>query len=96
MLMGDLLAYIDIFSMIFLLGILSRATTILFVIKQGAASALRLARSVLARVHRLDTLDLAISSSEIRTRLAAGDAELDVPTAVLDYIRERNLYSPQM
>ena len=49
-----------------------------------------------ARVQRLDTLDLAISSSEIRTRLAAGDAELDVPTAVLDYIRERNLYSPQM
>src|SRR5215813_11877297 len=37
MLLGDMLAYIDIFSMIFLLGILSRTSTILFVIKQGAA-----------------------------------------------------------
>lgn len=54
MLMGDLLAYIDIFSMLFLLGILSRVTTILFVVKQAAQGALRLARSVFARVQRLD------------------------------------------
>ena len=54
MLMGDLLAYIDIFSMLFLLGVLSRASTILFVVKQAAAGALRLARSALARVQRLD------------------------------------------
>jgi hypothetical protein len=53
MLMGDLLAYIDIFSMLFLLGILGRATAILFVVKQAAESVLRLARAVLARV-RLD------------------------------------------
>jgi hypothetical protein len=32
-----LLAYIDIFSMLFLLGVLSRATTILFILKQVAA-----------------------------------------------------------
>jgi hypothetical protein len=37
MLVGDLLAYIDIFSMLFLLGMLSRATTILFIIKQVVA-----------------------------------------------------------
>jgi hypothetical protein len=54
MLLGDMLAYIDIFSMLFLLGMLSRATTILFVVRQGAAGALQLARSVLARVQRLD------------------------------------------
>jgi hypothetical protein len=54
MLMGDLLAYIDIFSMIFLLGILSRATTILFIARQVAGGALRLARNMLARVQRLD------------------------------------------
>lgn len=48
-----------------------------------------------ARVHRLDTLDLAVSSSEIRTRLAAGYDHEDIPPAVLHYIRERNLYSPQ-
>jgi hypothetical protein len=54
MLLGDLLAYIDIFSMIFLLGILSRASTILFVVKQAAAGARRLALGVLARAQRLD------------------------------------------
>src|SRR5437868_7616617 len=37
MLLGDLLAYMDIFAVVFLLGILSRATTVLFIIKQAAA-----------------------------------------------------------
>jgi hypothetical protein len=54
MLLGDMLAYIDIFSVLFLLGVLSRAATILFIVKQAAGGALRLARSVLARVQRLD------------------------------------------
>ena len=54
MLLSDMLAYIDIFSMLFLLGILSRASTILFIIKQAAGGALRLARNMLARVQRLD------------------------------------------
>ncbi len=52
--LGDMLAYIDIFSMLFLLGILSRASTILFIMKQAAGGALRLARNMLARVQRLD------------------------------------------
>ena len=68
MLLGDLLAYIDIFSMIFLLGILSRASTILFVIKQGAAATLRLARSVLARMQRLDIRHGRERSTAIRKR----------------------------
>ena len=54
MLMGDVLAYIDIFSMLFLLGILSRVTTIMFIAKQVAAAALRLVHSVLRRAQRLD------------------------------------------
>jgi hypothetical protein len=54
MLLGDLLAYIDIFSMIFLLGILSRVTTVLFVMKQAASGVLRLAHGMLARLQRLD------------------------------------------
>ncbi len=49
-----------------------------------------------ARVHRLDTLELMVSSSEIRAQLAAGDDGLDAPAPVLAYIRERHLYSPQM
>ncbi len=39
MLVGDLLAYIDVFAMLFLLGLLSRATTVLFIIKQVAVRA---------------------------------------------------------
>lgn len=45
-----------------------------------------------ARVHRLDTLELPVSSSEIRRRLAAGDYGVPVPERVLSYIRERKLY----
>ena len=77
MLLGDVLAYIDVFSMIFLLGILSRASTILFVIKQGAAAALRLARSLLARVQRLDLRHRREGGTAIRKRPVrrAGDED---------------------
>jgi hypothetical protein len=68
MLLGDLLAYIDVFSVIFLLGILSRVTTVLFVIKQGAAATLRLARSMLARMQRLDIRHRRERSTAIRKR----------------------------
>jgi hypothetical protein len=54
MLLGDFLAYIDIFSVLFLLGILSRASTILFIIKQATARAARLASSLLQATQRLD------------------------------------------
>lgn len=45
-----------------------------------------------ATVHRLESVDLPVSSSEIRRRLAAGDDRVDVPPAVLEYIRSRKLY----
>jgi len=45
-----------------------------------------------ATVHRLETVDLPVSSSEIRRRLAAGEQDVDVPPAVLEYIRARGLY----
>jgi hypothetical protein len=54
MLLGDMLAYIDIFSILFLLGILSRASTLLFIMKQAAGGARRMARNMLTRVQRLD------------------------------------------
>jgi hypothetical protein len=54
MLVGDVLAYIDVYSAIFLLGIMSRAATVLFTLKQAAARAVRLARSSLAGLQRLD------------------------------------------
>lgn len=54
MLVGDFLAYIDIFSVLILLGVLSRVTTILFVVKQAAARVALLADRVAAHVQRLD------------------------------------------
>ena len=45
-----------------------------------------------ATVHRLDTLALPFSSSEIRARLAKGEAPAEVPAPVLDYIRKHKLY----
>jgi hypothetical protein len=54
MLVGDVLAYIDIFSVVFLLSIMSRAATILFIMKQAVAHAVKLASSLLAGMKRLD------------------------------------------
>ena len=54
MLVGDVLAYIDIYSAIFLIAIMSRAATILFTLKQAAALAVRLASNLLAGLQRLD------------------------------------------
>jgi nicotinate-nucleotide adenylyltransferase len=45
-----------------------------------------------ARVHRLDTLALPVSSSEIRRRLAAGEIPPELPADVARYIVERCLY----
>jgi nicotinate-nucleotide adenylyltransferase len=45
-----------------------------------------------ARVHRLDTVDLPVSSSEIRARLARGEMPEEVPEPVARYINEQGLY----
>jgi nicotinate-nucleotide adenylyltransferase len=45
-----------------------------------------------ARVNRLDTVTLSISSSEIRQRLVDGMLPAEVPQAVWIYIQERGLY----
>ena len=45
-----------------------------------------------ARVHRLETVALPVSSSEIRERLARGEMPEEVPDAVGAYIREQGLY----
>lgn len=45
-----------------------------------------------ARVERLDTLALPVSSSDIRRRLARGEEPAELPPAVMSYIRERGLY----
>lgn len=45
-----------------------------------------------ARVHRLESLALQISSSQIRRHLDEGRADVDLPPGVLDYIRQHCLY----
>jgi nicotinate-nucleotide adenylyltransferase len=48
-----------------------------------------------ARVHRLETLALPVSSSEIRHALSRGEIPTEVPALVLDYIRQHHLYQRQ-
>jgi nicotinate-nucleotide adenylyltransferase len=45
-----------------------------------------------ARVERLESLDLPVSSSEIRRALATGERPAEVPDCVLEYIFEHGLY----
>ena len=45
-----------------------------------------------ARVHRLETVALPVSSSEIRKKLTAGEIPSDVPASVARYIAEHGLY----
>ena len=54
MLLGDVLAYLDIYSVIFLLAIVSRVSTVAFILKQAAAHATRIASNLLAGANGLD------------------------------------------
>jgi nicotinate-nucleotide adenylyltransferase len=45
-----------------------------------------------ARIRRLESLALEVSSSGIRARLAAGEQPEELPRPVLDYIRAHGLY----
>jgi len=46
-----------------------------------------------ARVHRLDTVALPVSSSEIRAALARGETPAELPQVVLEYIWANGLYT---
>ena len=54
MLIGDFLAYIDIFSVLLLVGVLSRVTTILFVVKQATARIAAVVGNAASHLRRLD------------------------------------------
>ena len=45
-----------------------------------------------ARVHRLDTVALPVSSSEIRVQLSRGKVPAELPATVADYIVQKGLY----
>jgi hypothetical protein len=53
MLLGDVLAYIDVFSVLLLLGVLSRSATILFIMRQMTARLGHLASVVMIKVRQL-------------------------------------------
>jgi hypothetical protein len=54
-LVGDMLAYIDIFSIILLLSLIGRAATILYVVRQAADRLLELVRHAHIRLRRPDS-----------------------------------------
>jgi hypothetical protein len=70
MLVGDFLAYIDIFAAVFLLGILSRATTILFIVKQVTARVARLASGLMTATRGVDFRHRRERGTKSRNRLA--------------------------
>jgi nicotinate-nucleotide adenylyltransferase len=49
-----------------------------------------------AILNPLDGLELAISSSDVRARIARGDFHVPVPERVIGYIREKRLYRSQL
>lgn len=74
MLVGDLLAYIDIFSVIFLVGLFTRLSTIVVVVRQ----AIDRARSILpATLRRLDLRHRRASDSTRRKRVTQVRADDD-------------------
>jgi hypothetical protein len=77
MLIGDFLAYIDIFSVLFLVGVLSRFTTILFVVKQAAARIASLAVHVVAHLQRLDVRHRRQRGAPTRPRRRPDQSEDD-------------------
>jgi hypothetical protein len=66
---GDFLAYIDIFTVVLLVGLLSRATTVLFVIKQAAARSAQFANGLVAVTRRLDVRHRRTRGAKGRKRL---------------------------
>jgi len=61
MLVGDLLAYLDVVSVLLLFSILSRVSTILFVVKQIVARAMQLMTVVRGGLLRLDVRHRRVS-----------------------------------
>jgi hypothetical protein len=79
MLAGDLVAYIDVFSMIFLVGLLSRASTISFVVRTAITRMARLTRTML----RPDSRHQRTSAQPKRRTGRSGQDDLGEPAVLL-------------
>jgi hypothetical protein len=83
MLVGDLLAYIDVFSVLFLLGVMSRVTTVLFIVKQVAAGAARWAMILRGGLLRMDLRHRREGGARCRKRLTSRAGKNDDGYAVI-------------
>ena len=68
-LVGDLLAYIDIFSIILLLSLVARAAAILYAVRHAAEQMLRLVSCARMRLRRPDSRHRRTSGARNPTRL---------------------------
>jgi hypothetical protein len=68
MLVGDLLAYADLYSVLLLIGVISRVSTVLFIVKQAATYAARCAMFLRAGLLRLDRRHRRESGTKSLTR----------------------------
>jgi hypothetical protein len=82
-LVGDLLAYIDIFSVLFLLAFLSRAATVVFIVKQATERAASVVSSLLRGVQRLDFRHRREGGAQNRKRLTRRAKDSDDEHAVI-------------
>ncbi|MDH2381211.1 hypothetical protein [Bradyrhizobium sp. CER78] len=78
MLVGDALAYIDVFSMIFLIGLFTRVATVMAIVRQAIAFVRDTAGRVTMALRRLDTRHRRATDSARRRRLTrAGNDDDD-------------------
>jgi hypothetical protein len=82
MLVGDLLAYIDVFAMVFLLSMIGRAGVVLYVLKRAMDFAISCISRALTNVRRLDFRHRRANSERHRKRTSNKAKQSDG-----DYIR---------
>ena len=78
LLLGDLFAYIDVFSMIFLIGLFARASAIAYAMRQAAGYVLRVFRQAPIALRRLDMRHRRVGGARRRTRLGRANTDDDV------------------
>ena len=83
MLVGDFFAYIDIFAVVFLLGILSRAATVLFIIGQVTARVARTASGLMTTMQRVDFRHRRERGTKSRKRLVRRRQDNDDEPAIV-------------
>jgi hypothetical protein len=83
MLVGDFFAYIDIFAVVFLLGILSRAATVLFIIRQAAARVANTASGLMTAMQGVDFRHRRERNTKSRKRPVRGQQNDDDEPALI-------------